>query len=414
MRGRHDRMQGALAVAAALVFLALAASSGDVWRGTAAISDVPVYERYGKALESGEVPYRDFRPEYPPGALVAFVAPALLTDDPLAYARVFAALMTAAGVAMVLLVAVALRVLDAGPGWAARALAVPATTPLLLGPLVLTRFDLLAAAITVGAVAAALAGRTRLAGVVLGVAVAVKLYPLVLLPLLAAWAWRRGGRREGAVVAGLCLAVVAVAFAPFALLAPDGVAWSVWRQLGRPLQIESLGAAVLLALHHAAGMPLGWASSHGSQNLTGVPAALAAAATSVAQVAALAWVWARFARERCDREGLALAAAAAVTAFVALGKVLSPQFLVWLLPLVPLVAGARGAAASALLVTACLLTRAWFPGSYWSLVKEFDEGASWLLLLRDLALVSLLAVLLTARALVPARRPSRARLPDRT
>ena len=62
-----------------------------------------------------------------------------------------------------------------------------------------------------------------------------------------------------------------------------------------------------------------------------------------------------------------------VVAFVAFGKVLSPQFLVWLLPLVPLVAGRRGAAAAALLVLACALTRLWFPGDYWVLVKQFDE-----------------------------------------
>ena len=83
-----------------------------------------------------------------------------------------------------------------------------------------------------------------------------------------------------------------------------------------------------------------------------------------------------------------------VCAFVAFGKVLSPQFLIWLIPLVPLVRGRRGLAASALLAAALLLTQLWFPFRYWDLVLHFGTLESWLVLLRDLVLVSLFAVLL--------------------
>ncbi len=49
------------------------------------------------------MPYRDVRPEYPPGALPAFVVPALLSEDEAGFRDVFELLMAGFGVATVLL-----------------------------------------------------------------------------------------------------------------------------------------------------------------------------------------------------------------------------------------------------------------------------------------------------------------------
>ena len=40
--------------------------------------DVPLYQSFGDRMADGEVPYRDFRVEYPPGALPAFLLPSLV------------------------------------------------------------------------------------------------------------------------------------------------------------------------------------------------------------------------------------------------------------------------------------------------------------------------------------------------
>jgi hypothetical protein len=90
-------------------------------------------------------------------------------------------------------------------------------------------------------------------------------------------------------------------------------------------------------------------------------------------------------------------AAACVCAFIVFGKVLSPQYLIWLVPLVALLGGRRGVAAVALLVAALLATAAWFPDHYWAYVQGFDRA--WIVLLRNVLLVALVAVLsLPARA----------------
>ena len=385
--------QGAVLVAALALFVILCGAMPSVWHGDVKISDVPVYQRYGDAIERGSVPYRDFRLEYPPGALPAFAIPSLVSSGAVGYARAFGVELALFGVACVVFVFLALRSLGA-TGWRlAAGVAVPAAAPLLLGPLVLTRFDLYPAALVAAALAAFLAGRDRLGGGVLGAAIAVKLFPAVLVPIAVAWVWRRRGRREALVVLAICVGVAAAIFLPFALLAPDGVAWSLWRQFGRPLQLESFGASVLLALHQL-GMPLGWSSSHGSQNLTGPVAVVASAIASVAQLSALLWIWTRYARRAVTTpDAFVCACAASLVAFVALGKVTSPQFLIWLLVVVVLVRGSKMWPALGLLVLACALTRGWFPDRYWSLVFTFDPLASWLVILRDLTLLALLGVL---------------------
>ena len=390
------------AAAAAVAFLLSWAAVHTGWYDDGEIVDTPVYERYGDAVEDGAVPYRDIRPEYPPGALPAFVLPSLVSDDEQGYRDAFEWLMAAFGVATVVLAAVTLRGVGASRERTVAALAGVALFPLLLGSVVLTRFDLFPIALVVAALAALVHERDRLGLGLLGAAIAVKLFPAVLVPLALGYSWRRRGRREALVCLGICAAVVVLAFLPFLVVAPAGVADSLGHQLSRPLQIESLGSALYLAAHHLAGVDVEMRSGHGSQNLHATGTGAAALLFSLVQLAVIVWIWLR---RPSGKEELLRWSAAAVVAFVALGKVLSPQFLIWLVPLVPLVAGVRGLRASALLAVALLLTQLWFPSRYWDLARELDPFPSTLVLLRDLTLVAVLVVLVRDRKREPARSP---------
>lgn len=402
MNARSMLLGSLLVAVAAAVAAGLIMKSGFV--GDVGISDTVVYAKYGDRIGAGDVPYRDFEVEYPPGALVPFVLPALVSSTQGRFDDAFEALMLVALAVVCVLIVISLRALRASPGRVAFSVGAFLAGVILLGPFILTRFDLYAAAITLAAICAILHRRATLGPILLGAAIATKIYPAVVLPLLAARIWKREGPSAALRGIGLSIGTVVVVYLPFALLAPEGATKSVWRQLGRPLQIESLASGVLLALHHAAGMPLGWASGSGSQNLSGTVAGIASGVTTVVGVAALALVWVRYARG--DAESAARFtqyAAAATVAFVTFGKVLSPQFLVWLLAIVILVPGVRGTIATILLLLACLLTRAWFPHTYWELVKQFDPTASFIVLVRDLVLVALFAVLVAAsRAREPA------------
>ncbi len=361
------------------------------------ILDTPVYQRYGNEIAHGKVPYRDFALEYPPGALPIFALPGLAQpgqgqDVKPGFRRTFETLMWICGAAALCAMALVLRELR-GAVWTPLLFA--ALAPLALGSVILSRFDLWPAALAAGATAALVGGRFRIGHALLGVGAAAKFYPAVFLPLTFAYTWKRRGRREAFVALGLAAGVFAAIFLPFVILAPGGVWHSVSVQLGRPLQVESLGAALLIAAHHLFGLGVTAETSHGSQNLAGTAAGVVGVVSTVVQACVLVWIWITFARGPATAAALVRASAAAVCAFVAFGKVLSPQFLIWLIPVVPLVRGRRGLWAGALLLAALVLTQVWFPFRYFRLALHFEAGLSWVLLARDLLLVSL------ALALVP-------------
>ena len=377
---------GAAAVVLGLSFYALIS-----WLEQGQLSDVPVYVRYSGLIRGGAVPYRDFKFEYPPAALPALLLPAYMSWS---YATSFAVLMGACGGGCIAAAASALRAVDAGAIRTGAALLGIGVSPLLLGSLFDTRFDLWPTLLAFGALVAIVRRRPVVSGLLLGLGFAAKLWPAVLLPIAVAHLWRRRGRRSALAVVVAFVAVAAACFLPFAVLAPDGLRAMFADQLDRPLQVESLGAAVLMAGQHLGMRPLATIGSHGGQALSGRGAGLAADLSTIFEIVSVLAIWVVFARRRtADGESTLLAAASAVAALVAFDKVLSPQYLIWLAPFVLLVRGGRGVVAGGLLFLALGLTQTWFPWHYWRLATGHDAPWSWYLLARDLALVALAGVL---------------------
>jgi hypothetical protein len=352
------------------------------------ITDIPVYQNYGEAMRHGFLPYRDFAVEYPPGALLAFLAPAYIGSS---YATTFSWMMAALGLCVFVLFA-ACRPSLAG-------LAFVAVSPLLVGADLASRFDLWPTALMMLGLAALLRDRHALGWAGLAAGFAAKLFPAVLMPIAAVWTYRRGGwpaLRRSLLAA---LLVVVVIFGPFLVLTPGGLWSSLWGQASRPLQIESLGATILMTFAH----PIVF-HSHGSFNLD--HQGLIGALQTVAQIAALVGVWVGFARGPVEGRRLVRFAAAAVCAFIIFGKVLSPQYLIWLVPLVPLLRGRRGLFATILLLGALIDTQVWFPDRYFPYV--YHAHLAWLVLLRNVMLVALFFVLsLPVHALLDSSAPAR-------
>src|SRR5262249_21364354 len=191
-----------VAIAGAVAVLILVISSAATYRywpsDYASANDMSLYSLYGQHLADGQVPYRDFRLEYPPAALPLFVVPLAghKTLSQHTYNRNFAALATGLMALTIALTALSLWRLQRPRSNVLATLALLACSALALGSLVYTRYDVWPAALVAAALALLLNGRIALAALALGVAIAAKLYPLVMLPLVVIYVWRRTGSRQ--------------------------------------------------------------------------------------------------------------------------------------------------------------------------------------------------------------------------
>jgi len=305
----------------------------------------------------------------------------------------FEQLMLDCGVLMVGLVGLALWRLPASLVRMAAALAFMAASPLLLGSVLYWHYDLVPAAITALGIAAVLGRHERIGAAAIGLGAITKIYPIVLLPPLLIYVRQRQGSREAALCAAIALAAIAAVVLPFAIIGPTGLGDALNRQLTRPLQIESLAAALLMTVRGLWGSGISIETAAGSQNLVGAVPGLFAVIESVALIGALAGTWLWFGRGRATPTRFVRAGVASVCLYIALGKVLSPQYLVWLIPLVPLVGARRGILAAVLLAVAYLLTQAYFPGRYFSYVDQADPLVALTVFLRDLSVLAVAGVL---------------------
>jgi hypothetical protein len=351
-------------------------------------ADTGLYMAYGTRVADGAVPYRSgFSFEFPPGAIPPLAAPALPGSH---YVSWFKAFELVCGLAAVSAVAYALG--EAGARRRLAAVVLAAAAPAALGPIVLNSFDLWPAALAAWGVALTVRGRPRWGLALLGAATAAKLYPVLLAPALLTYVARAHGRREAvrALLGGA--GVVAAAFLPFAAIAPGGLRFSLQEQATRGLQVESLGGSIL-GVAHRLGASFHVTVSHSpfSFDIAGGTATAFAAVLSVTVLAAAAVAWLLLGRSQVDSERTVQAAAASAVGFVAFGKVLSPQYLLFLVPLVPLV---DSVAASVLFVAALGLTQVWarFPEPFLQITHL--GGVIWAALARNLVLVALYVVLL--------------------
>jgi hypothetical protein len=284
-----------------------------------------------QAIKDGDLPYRDQDIEYPPLSLPVLIAPIYLDDSTQGFVDGFMWEMLLFDLAIVVLIALALPgdtrgVLSAIGIYTVGVVILSGVVldPSLIdtGPLILSRFDLVPALFVLAAVLARDRARSATWSALLSVGAAIKAFPLLLYPALLRG--ERSPRRvviAGAIPLLLCAAAVVVTGDEF------GSAISYHTE--RALQVESLAASPF-EIAHLLGGDTQVVVGHGGFEIS---AGGATAARWISVVfGAVAYLVLAIAGWRSRASNMELACAL-LAALVVFSPVLSPQFLLWILPI---------------------------------------------------------------------------------
>ncbi|MGF1431595.1 glycosyltransferase 87 family protein [Kitasatospora sp. LaBMicrA B282] len=343
-----------------------------------------IYHGWYEVLQTGTFPMDDVTWQYPPAAALVVLAPGLL---PWSYLTSFFVLCGVFDtLAMGMLLRAGLRRGRSFTGAWIWVIGVP-----LLGPTVYCRYDILVTAVAMTGLLVLLR-RPVLGGILLGFGGMMKVWPL-----LGLAGTPRGRRTRRSWTA----AVGAVATLSFLLAAGmNGAFQFLTFQADRGIEVESLGA---LPLHFA--KMFGWwngsvTMNYGSVEFLGPWVQVISKVVMGATVAGFCWLlyW-RLRARRWQPSTLYDAALATLLIFTVTSRVISPQYLVWLVGLAAVCLTVRGSSqrpVAVLILVATMLTTLEFPMNFGQVVNSLPWGVT---VLTSRNLVLLAATIISCRRL---------------
>lgn len=351
--------------------------------------DVELYFEYAELMFSGELPYRDFGVEYPPLALLFLLIPRLFSANLAGYADVFAVLMLMFDLLGLFFTSRLSRRLGLGHF---TTLSIYTIAFFILGDIVINRFDIIPAVLSLGAVYYFLNHKNKTAWFFLALGVLSKLYPAVLAPLFALPHIRK--REFRPLVRGLAVfSITGLALVlPFLIASPDGFFDFISFHSDRGLQLES-GYASLLMFGNMLGLiPVEIVLSYSSVDIW-APASdfLVSASTFITVAAVFTCYWFYF-RQVADKNNSSSSLACFTVGVLALllvsAKIFSTQFVIWLYPFIPLIDNRMRHPAWIIFGIIALLSQYIYPYNYGELM-DFKQPAVIFLIVRNFLVFTL-------------------------
>lgn len=357
---------------------------------------------YAMRVFDGELPYKDIEIEYPPVSLVIMLIPRLFSDNYVGYHIAFAIQILLLDLIGLFLI----RSMAARLGNSANFSSIAYTFVVLAtGPIIIDHCDFAAAILALSALYVFLRGWNVFAMVLLAFAAMAKIFPIILLPIFAICLFRKQDYENLAKGAAAFLITTIAICMPFIAMSFEGFLDSFAYHSERGLQIESSYASLLLIGDSWGLASHGTSFDHAAWHLDSSIADVLAKASPVVTLAALFWLYWSFFRNQTGKgfsEGRALNyAVIAIIIFLLGNKIFSPQYIIWLCPLVPLITGSHRLVTLIIFAAVGLATQYIFTcnidyifGCRYSELVQAEAPGIYVLLARNLFLLAMIVLIL--------------------
>lgn len=327
-------------VAAAIIYVAFQVLGVPSEVGT-------LYYGYAEKMVSLQMPYSDFPCEYPPLAMVLILIPRLFSFSSLTYQLAF-------GVEVYVFLLIGLvcvhRIAALYSERPSRYSDLYIILCVCLLDFILDRYDIFPTILCLLALYFFRTDRLNLAWVMIAIGTMAKLYPALMAPVLLIYLCMNGRRQEALKGVGICVAIGCATMLPFLIADPGTMLSFLTYHMDRGMQTESLVSTFLMLFGHLGLIDIGYVFNFGSDNIFGpVPDAVAGWMLYIMALAMVAayvayGVTVRRGGNRDAFVGIAITCTIVIMIFMLVNKVLSSQYLVWLIPFIVLLAPALGKA----------------------------------------------------------------------
>lgn len=294
-----------------------------------------LYFRYAEAMVSGNMPYSGFDAEYPPFAMVLILLPRLISFSPFTYQIAFGL-----EVYFFLLAGVywTYRIAEKYTAKPSRCTDLFTIFSIILFDLALDRYDVFPMIMLLGSLYFFSEKKYNASWVMLALGTVTKLYPALIAPIYLIYFVANKQYGEAGKGIGICLLVGVLCMLPFFIADPETMLMFLTYHMDRGLQVEAPVSSFLMLLGNLGLVDVSYVFNYGSDNIFGeIPDAVAKIMMPLMIVCILALYTVYAARCSKNKDGdcipgIVVASFATIMIFMLVNKVLSSQYLIWMIP----------------------------------------------------------------------------------
>jgi len=351
-------------------------------------ADVKIYFDYATKILGGEIPYKDFFVVYPPFSLLVFVLPAFFTKNLSFYNFLFELEMVMVFAILIYVIYLLSQKLKIDYKLSILYILFSA---IFLNYYIIKRYDIFVALLTILSIYLLFERKYWLSSFVFVCGILAKLYPIILSPLYFIYILKKDGLKKSINFSVSSFLFLLIMLLPFFIIAPPTKAqfYSFQYHFTRPLHCESLYGSILLFLEKT---NIQIFKTNLKNDIYGwtiytplSPVLLLLSALLILTI--LGFLTLNFWKKKNISEKVFLNFTFVfLLVFIVFNRVLSPQYLLWLLPLFAFVLNFKELNIMFLIT---ILTFMVYPVFYYEHLIQKETWMVLVLLLRNLLLVFL-------------------------